>query len=1154
MEVSADPYEQKLYQMFRSCETQCGLLDEKSLLKLCSLLELRDQGSALIASLGGSHQLGVSFGQFKEALLNFLGSEFDGTTSSGFIERSLVITDEPLTSTYIESPPESSDREVSPKLVVGTKKYGRRSRPQQGIYELSVTDSDNTDEDQLQQEKQRSLNGCDELGVQVQRSSSQSDLPGSRRLRSVHTSGSKLKRCASLPARRKINSNSTGAATSPTAAAKLKHLSIQSQAQHSSSVESLGKLPLASNQPELSQISRSPCPCHPLLLLAQNAKITFEAMIKVKHLSVHNVGHHLAANPAPSSEHWRCYHGGRWSCCKDTVTPQQLETISVHSIIEAWELASIPNTRNLLHVLGFDEEEEVNLQQLTKALEEEMRGLDGDHEQSNMLRALAALQAAELGNYRVAYRQQHEENLKLRADNKAANQRVALLAVEVDERHASLEDSSKKQVQQLEQRHASMVRELTLRMSNDRDHWTSMTGKLEAQLKSLEQEEIRLRTELELVRTENLELESEQQKAHIQLTELLEQNIKLNQELAHRPSSISGTPEHSPMRPGRHSEDKEEEMLQLMEKLAALQMENAQLRDKTDELTIEIESLNVELIRSKTKGKKQEKQEKQEDQESAATATKRRGDSPSKTHLTEESPRLGKQRKCTEGEQSDASNSGDWLALNSELQRSQSQDEELTSLRQRVAELEKELKAAREGRSLTPESRSKELEASLEQMQRAYEECEDYWQTKLSEERQLFEKERQIYEDEQHESDKKFTELMEKVREYEEQFSKDGRLSPIDERDMLEQQYSELEAEAAQLRSSSIEMLEEKAHEISSLQSEIEDLRQRLGESVEILTGACELTSESVAQLSAEAGKSPASSPISYLWLQSTIQEPAKSLADSKEEATASAIELLGGSPSHKTASRTTPFESSQSGPSPTNSGTTNASGANAAPAPISKPKRAQSPQIAPSEGEIADCETSSTASNKSFESNSKTSCLSHEKCSSPSALKEELKRLKFFELSLKEQIKDLSLQRDGLVMELQQLQEARPVLEKAYARTTHPTLQQRLNQLELRNRHLQNVIKQQQQYTESLMQQSWRQHQVELNDLHSRIETQGVLLADQTQRLQSADILVKDLYVENSHLTATVQRLEQQRARVNLIHQQQQQQRLVGGGLPGMP
>lgn len=79
MEVSSDPYEQKLYQMFRSCESPAsGLLDESSLLKLCSLLELRDQGAALIASLGNSHQLGVSFVQFKEALLNFLGSEFDG--------------------------------------------------------------------------------------------------------------------------------------------------------------------------------------------------------------------------------------------------------------------------------------------------------------------------------------------------------------------------------------------------------------------------------------------------------------------------------------------------------------------------------------------------------------------------------------------------------------------------------------------------------------------------------------------------------------------------------------------------------------------------------------------------------------------------------------------------------------------------------------------------------------------------------------------------------------------------------------------------------------------------------------------------------------------------------------------------------------------
>lgn len=74
----------------------------------------------------------------------------------------------------------------------------------------------------------------------------------------------------------------------------------------------------------------------------------------------------------------------------------------------------------------------------------------------------------------------------------------------------------------------------------------------------------------------------------------------------------------------------------------------------------------------------------------------------------------------------------------------------------------------------------------------------------------------------------------------------------------------------------------------------------------------------------------------------------------------------------------------------------------------------------------------------------------------------------------------------------------------------------------------------------------------MDLNELHSRIEAQAVLIADQTQRLQNADILVKDLYVENSHLTATVQRLEQQRARVNLIHQQQQKQQ-IGASLSGV-
>ena len=70
-----DPYELKLFQMFQSCDLeQKGYLNEESLRRLCSMLELRDKGNILIKTLPSDE---VSFEHFKEALLSFLGSELD---------------------------------------------------------------------------------------------------------------------------------------------------------------------------------------------------------------------------------------------------------------------------------------------------------------------------------------------------------------------------------------------------------------------------------------------------------------------------------------------------------------------------------------------------------------------------------------------------------------------------------------------------------------------------------------------------------------------------------------------------------------------------------------------------------------------------------------------------------------------------------------------------------------------------------------------------------------------------------------------------------------------------------------------------------------------------------------------------------------------
>ena len=88
-------------------------------------------------------------------------------------------------------------------------------------------------------------------------------------------------------------------------------------------------------------------------------------------------------------------------------------------------------------------------------------------------------------------------------------------------------------------------------------------------------------------------------------------------------------------------------------------------------------------------------------------------------------------------------------------------------------------------------SRCEDLEKSLSLMRDEYERCEDYWAGKLDEERHLAEQEQRI-------TDEKFSELMSKIREYEELFAEDhmrrsskamdGRLETIDEQDGLEKQ------------------------------------------------------------------------------------------------------------------------------------------------------------------------------------------------------------------------------------------------------------------------------------------------------------------------------------------------------------------------------
>lgn len=82
---------------------------------------------------------------------------------------------------------EHSDREISPKLIVGSKKYGRRSRPSPQNSEEFIDETSDSDNETMENSSKKP--------AKVQRSVS--DVHSAKRKRPMYAS--KLKRCASLP-------------------------------------------------------------------------------------------------------------------------------------------------------------------------------------------------------------------------------------------------------------------------------------------------------------------------------------------------------------------------------------------------------------------------------------------------------------------------------------------------------------------------------------------------------------------------------------------------------------------------------------------------------------------------------------------------------------------------------------------------------------------------------------------------------------------------------------------------------------------------------------------------------------------------------------------------------------------------------------------
>ncbi|KAJ6648175.1 Ninein-like protein [Pseudolycoriella hygida] len=347
---------------------------------------------------------------------------------------------------------QSPSREVSPKFIVGGKKYGRRSRPQSASFD-SQSDSDN---EHLTRNDQQNLKTM--KSQKVQRSSSHSDIHGSKRRRPV--TGTKLKRCASLPAQKPKKDDKP-----------------QLQTQRESSVESLGNLDLENLSQMLFNVwsdfgqgtnnylnqSQLEIVCERAGLQKVGKKVAGEVFEKLGLNPNNRIGYNefiallhsdsdvptLGQCPLvpstdtdngntlkDSSGYDLHAHPDKW--------PAESTAVPCTVIIDMWEAAGITNPKSLLLTLGFNTEE-IHISQLSMAIDDDLQGSD-DAASTPLLKASLALHKAEVNALQQAFKQLAAENRKLHTNNRDANRQAALLAQEVDERHAHLENSAKTKV------------------------------------------------------------------------------------------------------------------------------------------------------------------------------------------------------------------------------------------------------------------------------------------------------------------------------------------------------------------------------------------------------------------------------------------------------------------------------------------------------------------------------------------------------------------------------------------------------------------------------------------------------------------------------------------------------------------------------------
>uniref|UniRef100_A0A452RGT4 Ninein n=1 Tax=Ursus americanus TaxID=9643 RepID=A0A452RGT4_URSAM len=181
---------------------------------------------------------------------------------------------------------------------------------------------------------------------------------------------------------------------------------------------------------------------------------------------------------------------------------------SVEKILDSWQEEGIENSQEILKALDFSLDGNVNLTELTLALENELLVTRNGIHQA----ALASFKA-EIRHLLERVDQVVREKEKLRSDLDKAEKLKSLMASEVDDHHAAIERRNEYNLRKLDEEYKERIAALKNELRKEREQILQQVGKqrveLEQEIEKAKTEENYVRDRLALSLKENSRLENE---------------------------------------------------------------------------------------------------------------------------------------------------------------------------------------------------------------------------------------------------------------------------------------------------------------------------------------------------------------------------------------------------------------------------------------------------------------------------------------------------------------------------------------------------------------------------------------------------------------------------------------------------------------------